>query len=503
MSTMEHCPECGTRLEPDSSFCPECGQRIVGPPSSAKPSGEPEGLATIGSLETIEGDTTRRSSARDALPALEPGTVFAERYTILERVGAGGMGVVYRATDAVTEREVALKLIRPDRLANEADLERLIREGLTARDVRHRNVVAVYDVGRALGPEGVEQPFLSMEFIEGRSLRTWERTLRERGEDVPFAVAARIIEEVLGGLEAAHEQGVVHRDLKPENIMLLADPSEGEVRLKIVDFGIACAARGSGRAADSGTGSAVGTPHYMAPEQVTQADLAGPTADLYALSVIFYELLVGVLPQGHWQPPSGGRADVPRAVDDLVQEGLANRPASRPESARIYRERLQAAREGGAGDEITRRLKEGLEWAKESRMNPQKRKRWRIAFIGLLILAVIGSLIDAGGSGVEAGSSELLTGYWSDTFGNVFDIYVDEGGYFSGGAPLPDGSVLQIEGRVQDRAIEFDLSAYGRPGLAHGQGTWDGSRSIEYTAVTVDGEKTRGRFAIRPAANDL
>ena len=164
----------------------------------------------------------------------------------------------------------------------------------------------------------------------GLSLRTWLRTLQQRGSEVPFELARRIIGQVLSGLEAAHEAGVIHRDLKPENIMITnEDPRNFTV--KILDFGIA-------RVASSGISSnnPIGSIGYMPPEQKTNPDSVGPSADLYSVSVLLYELLAGVIPQGHWQPPSGGRVDVPPHIDNLVERGLSNRPANRVQSTKEY-----------------------------------------------------------------------------------------------------------------------------------------------------------------------
>jgi uncharacterized membrane protein YhaH (DUF805 family) len=150
--------------------------------------------------------------------------------------------------------------------------------------------------------------------------------------------AANIIAEILSGLDAAHRAGVVHRDLKPENVMLMSEPGDGGAQLKLLDFGVARAA-GTG---DTGATS-LGTRGYMAPEQITAPDAAQPSADLYSLSVMFYELLVGVVPQGHWQPPSGGRSDVPAAIDKLIERGLSNNPRVRPQSVAEYGKLLAEA----------------------------------------------------------------------------------------------------------------------------------------------------------------
>lgn len=325
------CPKCQAESAGDARFCGNCGADLSAAKATAA---EPK--IDFGAMRTIdEADTRAPGKPADLLA---PGTTFAQRYDITQVVGEGGMGVVYRAKDKVTEREVALKLIRSDRLGGKDAVKRLIREGVTSRDIRHPNVVAVYDVGEADG-----QPYMSMEFLDGKSLRAWNRERMQASADCSMKTAGRIIGQILDGLEAAHKAGVIHRDLKPENVMLLSTPNDEGVKLKILDFGIA---RVGG--ADTGA-SSLGTRGYMAPEQITAPDAAQASADLYSLSVMFYELLVGVVPQGHWQPPSGGRSDVSPKIDDLIQKGLSNNPKARPQSVADYRRLLEEGMQNAPG----------------------------------------------------------------------------------------------------------------------------------------------------------
>ncbi|MEZ5938079.1 MAG: DUF805 domain-containing protein [Hyphomonadaceae bacterium] len=326
---MSTCSACKADLVEGARFCGACG--APAPQAEPPPPPPPPPQMDIASLYTIDEATTRQSSPSSG-KRLEPGETFAKRYEITSLIGEGGMGVVYKAKDTLTQTDVALKLIRADRLGGADAVGRLIREGVTSRDIRHANVVAVYDVGESDG-----QPYMSMEFLSGRSLRAWNRE-RMQGPEASLKTVANVIREILNGLEAAHQAGVVHRDLKPENVMLISEPADSGVRLKILDFGIA-------RAPNSGdTGStSLGTRGYMAPEQLTAPDAAQASADLYSLSVMFYEMLVGVVPQNYWQPPSGGRGDVPEAIDKLIQRGLSPSPRARPQSVAEYREALEAA----------------------------------------------------------------------------------------------------------------------------------------------------------------
>ena len=320
-------------MQADDAFCPKCGF------AAGQQSAEPEAPVskTVDGLKTIDGTSTKPHKDQSKQKDLAPGTVFAERYTIEAVVGRGGMGVVYRAADKLANQTVALKLIRPERAVGEAAIKRLIAEGTNSRNIRHKNVIAVYDVGEVDG-----QPFISMEYLDHGSLRAWHRQQALNRETVPMRVAARIIMELLDGLQAAHGVGIVHRDLKPENIILVGEPDDKTAPLKILDFGIANSTGGP----ETSTGTGMGTVGYMAPEQITNPAAAIDSADLYSLSVIFYELLMDVQPVGHWQPPSGGRSDVPYGIDQLIEDGLSNRPASRPQSAVEYRKRLIEAVNG-------------------------------------------------------------------------------------------------------------------------------------------------------------
>ena len=324
------CAVCGASNIDTARFCAECGKPIEKPIET--------GLSGLHTIDPALAQMKPDNDAGKSLFDLKPDEIFADRYRIVEEIGRGGMGVVYRVNDPVTQRDVALKLIRGDRLAGKDAVKRLVREGVLARDIRHPNVVAVYDVGEVKG-----LPFLTMEMLGGGSLRAWMQKQMRQGEEASMATAANIIREVLQGLAAAHAQGVIHRDLKPENIVLLGEPNDKEARLKILDFGIARAGGGS----ETGSTS-LGTLEYMSPEQLTAPEAAQASADFYSLSVMFYELLIGVVPKGHWQPPSGGRSDVPPAIDKVIERGLSNAPRQRQQSAQAYLADLDAALAGQA-----------------------------------------------------------------------------------------------------------------------------------------------------------
>lgn len=491
---MTSCTNCNATLSGDDRFCPECGAE------------RPPEMKTLSGLETLDPDADKIK----AVPELEPGMEFAGRYTIESVIGRGGMGVVYCAHDKLAEKQVALKLIRADRLAGQGAVKRLISEGITARDIRHQNIVAVYDVGEANG-----QPFVSMEYLKGKSLRDWHREKIRRREDVPLRIAARIVAETLDGLAAAHAAGVIHRDLKPENIMLSGEPSETEAPIKILDFGIARATRGN----DSATGTGLGTPRYMAPEQVTNADSAGAEADLYSLSVIFYELLVDVLPQGHWQPPSGGRSDVPKAIDVLIERGLSNRPANRPASAKEYRKLLVDAVNMTGGDSPRRKVvDEVIERANKSAGGSYLKKLMFWSGITAAAVIVIGALSvmdieDAGDTydpapyqpsrygpdpydpppfdpapvPVERSPYEKLSGNWDDGGGSFYSVRFDSSGNFSGNGRSNNGYQLQIQGKFSGASGTFDVAAPAAGITLSGRMQWDRQCHVSFQTYDPNG----------------
>ncbi|MBT2440757.1 serine/threonine protein kinase [Streptomyces sp. ISL-36] len=256
---------------------------------------------------------------------------MANRYALEELLGRGGMGEVWRATDRMLNRPVAVKLLLPG--GDGVAAERFQREGRISARLNHPNIVAVYDYGTH-----DDRLFLVMEFVEGRSLA---QELAAHGALAPDRME-RIAGQVAEGLADAHRHGVVHRDIKPGNLVLAADGS-----VKIADFGIAYLADDVAAALTT-TGEVMGTTTYLAPERA-QGRPAVPASDVYALGCVLYELLAG-------QPPFrthsvGGtiyqhisaaptplgklRAGVPGAVDDYVHRLLAKDPATRPTAAEV------------------------------------------------------------------------------------------------------------------------------------------------------------------------
>src|SRR6266404_3184440 len=212
-------------------------------------------------------------------PLLLPtGTVLANRYEILQLLGEGGMGAVYKARDTELDRVIALKVIRPELASNPDILQRFKQELVLARQVTDRNIIRIFDLGEA---DGIR--FITMEYVEGTSLY---QILREQGK-LPVKEAAEITEQVLIGLRAAHREGVIHRDLKPGNIM-----RDNQGRILVMDFGLARSLESDGM---TKTGAVLGTMEYMSPEQAMGSEL-DPRSDLFTVGLIFFELLTGKMP---------------------------------------------------------------------------------------------------------------------------------------------------------------------------------------------------------------
>ena len=211
-------------------------------------------------------------------PLLPVGGILSNRYEILELLGEGGMGAVYKARDNELDRTIALKVIRPELARNPEILQRFKQELVLARQVTDRNIIRIFDLGEA---DGIR--FITMEYVEGTSLY---QMLREHGK-LPVNEAAEIITQVLTGLRAAHREGVIHRDLKPGNIM-----QDKQGRILVMDFGLARSLQSDGM---TKTGAVLGTMEYMSPEQAIGSEL-DVRSDLFTVGLIFFELLTGKMP---------------------------------------------------------------------------------------------------------------------------------------------------------------------------------------------------------------
>jgi serine/threonine protein kinase len=286
------------------------------------------------------------------------GAVISNRYELEDRLGAGGMSTVYRATDRVLERTVAVKVLAEHLSDDDRFVARFRREALAVAKLIHPNIVQVYDTGIDEG-----RHYIVMEYVEGRSCA---QLLQREGRFDP-QTAARIGVQACAGLEYAHRQGIVHRDVKPGNLMVIGGPAgagdgsaHGEMTIKLTDFGIARAAE---QTRLTQVGSVVGTAAYLAPEQ-TRGEEATPASDVYALGVVLYQLLTGRLPyEGSTLAELAIRREsesplAPDAYDDSIPETLSaavlrsleSDPQSRYASARTL---ADALRMGLAGEDPT------------------------------------------------------------------------------------------------------------------------------------------------------
>ena len=251
------CPKCQFENPSDSKFCKECGTQVI--------SSEEIPASPTKTLETPTEELTR-------------GTTFAGRYEIIEELGKGGMGKVYRVEDKKIKEEVALKLIKPEIASDKKTIERFRNELRMARKISHRNVCRMYDLGEEKGTH-----YITMEYVPGEDLKSFIR----RSEQLTVGKAIFIAKQVCDGLEEAHRLGVIHRDLKPQNMMI---DKEGNAR--IMDFGIARSLKGKGI---TGAGVMIGTPEYMSPEQVEGKEV-DQRSDIYSLGVNLYEMVTGQVP---------------------------------------------------------------------------------------------------------------------------------------------------------------------------------------------------------------
>ena len=286
-------------------------------------------MQTSGGAPTQRIDTMPTAVRAVGGDQLRPGATFAGRYEVKEMIGAGGMGVVYRAFDRELQEPIAIKTLKPEAMAGgSAGLDRFKQEIRLARRIAHRNVVRTYDLGEQNG-----MYYLTMEYVEGTSLK---QLIVSRGK-LPVAVTLTVGKQLCRALEVAHAEGVIHRDIKPQNIVV--EPSGF---LKVMDFGIARLANPPKGKGLTEAGTSIGTPDYMSPEQLSGAEL-DPRSDLYAAGVVLFECLTGRLPfeaETTWAlvakhleeetpDPRKFNAEVPPVLAAVILKAMAKNPADR------------------------------------------------------------------------------------------------------------------------------------------------------------------------------
>jgi serine/threonine protein kinase len=324
---------------PSTNVCAVCGRP---PPEGAQACPED------GSTAFVEGG----AAPIDALVGQQLGD-----YQVLEPIGEGGMGLVYRGVQPIIKKRVAIKVLRAEFASDPAQVKRLVSEAEAVNSISHRNIIDIFGLGQL--PDG--RQYIIMEYLEGQPLDAY---LRTRGSLPPLEVVELLI-DICGPLFAAHNAGVVHRDLKPSNVFLVQQP-DGTRYLKLLDFGLAKkGVQLDGRTSQTSATQIAGTPDYMAPEQCRALDISART-DLYALGVMAWQMCVGRLPfngptpmdvmMRHVSeppiPPSLFAPGIPTALDALVLALMQKDPDARPSSAESVRQQLkhigQQLREGSS-----------------------------------------------------------------------------------------------------------------------------------------------------------
>jgi len=357
------CPKCQHENPEDTIYCGKCGTQI----------------SSFNDIEVTETIETPKEE-------LTTGSTFAGRYQIIEELGKGGMGRVYKALDKKINEKIALKLIKPEIASDKKIIERFRNELKFARKIRHKNVCQMFDLGEEKGPH-----FITMEYVAGEDLKRLIRKMNGLSSGQAIAIAKQVCE----GLTEAHRLGVMHRDLKPQNIMV---DEEGSAR--IMDFGIARSLEVKGI---TGAGVMIGTPEYMSPEQVEGKDV-DHRSDIYSLGVILYEMVTGKVPfEGDTpftigvkykseapQPPKELNDQIPEDLNQVILRCLEKDKEKRYQSASEVHSELESIEKGiPATDRKVPKVKSST--SKELTVTFSPKKLWipALVLIALVSTAVI------------------------------------------------------------------------------------------------------------------
>jgi eukaryotic-like serine/threonine-protein kinase len=334
-----NCPYCQASLADNARFCTGCGSAMARPETSGN-------YASDAATQVINAAQTANVTQTDPLI----GRILEDKYKITARLGEGGMGAVYRATRVRIGDDVAVKVMHPQFVKDEATLERFRREARAAAMLHHPNVVAIHDYGEGHTPEA--PAFIVMELVGGISLRD----LLEQQQRLAPERAVALMREICNGVGAAHRHNVIHRDIKPDNIIVLPPGAHGEHEsAKVLDFGIAKLRDLTSDMTLTQAGMVMGTPFYMSPEQC-RAEALDARSDVYSLGAMLYEMLAGTPPfvastptgvvAKHLMeppPPFAYQLGVPAAVEAVIGRSLAKDRNMRQADATVFARELQTA----------------------------------------------------------------------------------------------------------------------------------------------------------------
>jgi len=285
------------------------------------------------------------------------GRILGERYELIEKIGSGGMAIVYKAKCHLLKRHVAVKILRPELVEDESFVARFKRESLAAASLSHPNIVNIYDVGEENGVY-----YIVMEYVNGKTLKEY---IREK-ERLEWEEAVRIAAQICSALKHAHKNGIVHRDIKPQNILISEDGT-----VKVADFGIA-------RAVSSATvtiagANVMGSVHYFSPEQA-RGGYVDEKSDIYSLGIVLYEMVTGNVPfegdtaisvalkhiQERVKPPWELNPSIPKSLNDVIEKATEKDQAGRYQTAGEMLRDLQRVLRDPEGNFVVRNIDSDL-----------------------------------------------------------------------------------------------------------------------------------------------
>jgi serine/threonine protein kinase len=385
-----NCPNCQQVLQDDVYFCGSCGA----------PTNNDAPTARLSPVTQIDEPRETAPNGRRQDPLI--GRVLDSKYEVLERLGEGGMGAVYRARRLHIGDDVAVKLLRTDLVLKEEAIERFRREARSAAMISHPNVVSIHDFSDASGPSGVA--YIVMELVKGTSLRT---LLECEGRMRPERAVA-LMRDICAGVGVAHRQGLLHRDLKPDNVIITPANTEGEPETaKVVDFGLAKLRDVGAGAILTQTGAVIGTLYYMSPEQCSGEEVDA-RADVYSLGAMLFEMLTGRPPfqannftgliakHLHEPPPSfPAELNIPAALAAACTRALSkDRDLRQPDASAFNRDLQKAMAAPPAINQLSASSAQTVYASGQAENTPRQQQttRWvkpAVVVCGVLLVALV------------------------------------------------------------------------------------------------------------------